>query len=300
MKRFATFFVFLVALASASRGQQVFNSSQELAFDRPESWAMKYFASVNLLTGLGAPRATRPGSIELGLEVTSVPTLSARERMVGFGGTKTEDLNRTSAFGRPRIRVGLPQEFALTVSYLPPVEVFDTETHLVALAVERRLHEGRRWRVGARLVGQYGTLGGDFTCSAEDVAAGGDRQRNPFGCEEPSKDEMTIRSASVEVSLAWVGRESSRVEPYVAIAGHQMDLDFQVDARYSGIVDRTLLLTDGSTLSLSAGARYRLRQKSLWTTELFYSPLDVVRPPDGSSSNDALFNIRTLLSVSFG
>lgn len=259
---------------------------------------MKYFASVNLLTGLGAPRSAEPGSIELGIEVTSVPTLSVEERTVGFGGTKTEDLNRTSVFGRPRVRVGLPHELALTLSYVPPVKVFDTEIHLAALAVERPFPVGRRWRLGARLVGQYGTLEGDFTCSADDVAAGDDRQRNPFGCEEPSSDEMTIRSASLELVAAWVGGGASRFEPYLAIAGHRMNLDFQVAARYSGVVDRTLLLTDGSTVSLSGGVNYRASRRSVWTTELFYSALDVVRPPDTSSSNDPLFNIRTTLSFS--
>jgi hypothetical protein len=140
----------LFALAAPVRAQPVLQGSQELAFDRPESWAMKYFASVTLLTGLGAPRPAKPGSIELGIEIASVPTLSAEERTVGFGGTKTEDLNRTSVFGRPRVRIGLPHELALTLSYVPPVELFDTEPHLAALAVERPFHMGRRWRLGAR------------------------------------------------------------------------------------------------------------------------------------------------------
>ena len=46
---------------------------QDLSFDRTESWAMKYFASVNLFTGLGVPREMEPGSLELGLELDWVP-----------------------------------------------------------------------------------------------------------------------------------------------------------------------------------------------------------------------------------
>lgn len=297
-QRLAGLLVALSIVATAAEGQVVLAGSEALAFDRPESWAMKYFASVNLLTGFGAPRPMRPGAIELGLEATSVPSLSERERTVGFAGSKTEDLNKTPLFGRPRVRVGLPRRLALSASYVPPAELFGVRPHLAALAVERPLHAGRRWRLGARLVGQYGSLEGDFTCSADDVAAGGDRRRNPFGCEEPSRDEMTIRSASLELTAAWTGDGTSRLAPYLALAAHHMDLDFQVDARYSGIADRTLLLTDGSTVSLSGGVTWRLEGGWALAAELFYSPLDVVRPPAGASENDALLNLRLLLSYS--
>jgi hypothetical protein len=298
MKRLVGFLGALLVLAAASSAQTELAGTQTLAFDRPESWAMKYFASVNLLTGLGAPRPAQPGSVELGFEAASVPSLSEAERTVGFAGTKTEDLNKTSLFGRPRVRFGLPNQLSLVLSYVPPVELFDVRSHLVAVALERPLYSARRWRLGARLAGQYGTLKGDFTCSVDDVAAGDDRQRNPFGCEEPSRDEMTIRSASLELTAAWMGHEPSRFEPYLAVAGHRMNLDFQVGARYSGIVDRTLLLTDGSTLSLTGGVTYRLTENWILATELFYSPLDVVRPPAHSTSNDALLNVRSFLSWS--
>lgn len=298
MKRLACSLGALLVLAAAARAQPVVEGRDELAFDRPESWAMKYFASVNLLTGFGAPGASEPGSVELGFEAASVPTLSEAQRTVGFGGTKTEDLNKTSVYGRPRVRFGLPHQLALSLSYVPPVELFDVRPHLVALAVERPFRTGRRWRLGARLAGQYGTLEGDFTCSVEEVAAGDDSRGNRFGCEETSRDEMTIRTASLELTAAWRSDGNSRFEPYLAIAGHRMDLDFQVDARYAGIVDRTLLLTEGSTMSLTGGVVYHLGGRWSVAAELFYSPLDVVRPPADSPSNDDLINVRSLLSWS--
>lgn len=286
----------LMLLAAAAHAQAFLEGREELTFDRPESWAMKYFASVNLLTGLGAPRPSRPGSVELGFEAASVPSLSERERTVGFAGTKTEDLNKTSLFGRPRLRVGLPRRLALVVSYVPPVELFDVRSHLAALALERPLHSSPRWRLGGRLVGQYGTLEGDFTCSADDVAGGDDLRANPFGCEEPSRDQMTVRSVSLELIAAWTGHRASRFEPHLGVAAHRMDLDFQVDARYAGIVDRTMLLTEGSTLSLTGGVTYRPGKRWTLATEILYSPLRVVRPPLDASSNDALLNVRSLLS----
>ena len=39
----------------AAQAQGVIDVTEELDFDRPESWAMKYFASLSLLTGMGVP-----------------------------------------------------------------------------------------------------------------------------------------------------------------------------------------------------------------------------------------------------
>ncbi|MEE8278611.1 MAG: hypothetical protein V3R89_07825, partial [Thermoanaerobaculia bacterium] len=74
----------LLGLAQAAFGQRVLDITEDLDFDRPESWAMKYFTSVTLFTGMGVPRRMEPGSVEVGLEAGWVPTLSDRERTVGF------------------------------------------------------------------------------------------------------------------------------------------------------------------------------------------------------------------------
>ncbi len=257
---------------------------------------MKHFASISLFTGMGPPRRMEPGSIDIGLEAGGVPTLSESERTVGFNGTKTEDLNRTSLFGRPRVEIGLPRHLTLGLSWVPPVELSGVEPNLLAAALGRPLHEGERWRLGLRAYVQYGTLRGDFTCSRDDAAAGDDQIRNPFGCEASSNDEMTIRTGSLEISAAFPGGSQGRFEPYVALAGHFMDLEFQVDARYAGIVDKTRLLTDGVTASLTAGLRASLSDRLDLTGELFYTRLDVVRPPATSSRAEDLLNFRTLIS----
>src|SRR5690242_16014509 len=50
-----------------------------LNFDRPESWALKYFASASLLSGLtpadASPESRHPGSITVGVEFGWLPTL---------------------------------------------------------------------------------------------------------------------------------------------------------------------------------------------------------------------------------
>jgi hypothetical protein len=92
----------------AQSGSQV----DELDWDRPEAWAMKYFNSVSILTGLGPPRARETWSFEIGLELDTIPRLDEDQRRVGFGGLKVEDLNRLPVFFRPRLTIGLPAKWS--------------------------------------------------------------------------------------------------------------------------------------------------------------------------------------------
>ena len=200
-----------VATAAA---QPVVDFEEEADFSRPEAWAMKYFASVNPLTGFGAPRAAQPGTMDLGLEIDWVPAVSDAQRTVGFVGTKMEDLNKTSVFIRPLFRLGLPSKLSLTLTYLPPIEAFGVKPHLFGAAIGRPVHEATRWRVGLRGYGQFGTIQGDFTCDEDTVAAGSDPIRNPFDCEEVSEDKYRLRSIGLEVSSAWRLDPSNKLEPY--------------------------------------------------------------------------------------
>ena len=126
-----------VLLAVPGPAQVVLEFEEEVAFDRPESWGMKHFTAVNMLTGLGAPRSLEPGAIEVAIEGASIPSLSAQERTIGFDGVKEEEINRSSFFGRPRVTFGLPGRFTLDVSYVPPIELFDVEPHLFGIGIAR-------------------------------------------------------------------------------------------------------------------------------------------------------------------
>src|SRR3972149_991682 len=114
-------------LSDRARAQPLIEATEELEFDAPESWAMKYFASLALLTGMGGPEAIGAGKIDLGFEGGFVPQLSEEQRRVGFGGVKVEDLNRTRFFGRVRGRIGLSESASLELAYLPPIEVAGTQ-----------------------------------------------------------------------------------------------------------------------------------------------------------------------------
>src|ERR1051326_2856224 len=111
--------------------------SDHLDFDRPESWALKYFTSSTMLSGLRppdtSPEGTRLGSITVGFELGWMPELDAGQRRVGFYGTKIEDLSKAPIFARPVVRVGLPWKFTAIAAAPVPASVFGVKPRLFAL-----------------------------------------------------------------------------------------------------------------------------------------------------------------------
>jgi len=290
------FALLLAALPAA--GQPVIRDDENLDFDRPEAWALKYFTSVSLLTGFGVPEERRAGSLELGLELSWIPDLDARQRQVGFSGSKVEDVNKAPVLLRPRAVIGLPRGFALTVAYVPPVEVFGVEPHLLAVSLDRPVGHAGDWRFGARLYAQVGQVVSDITCPRE-VAGSEDLEINPTGCDEASADTVRMRYAGFELSA---GRDAAAAHdtawmPYAALALNRLDTEFEVDALTNGLRDRSRLTARGWTWSATAGVRYRHRSGVGLAVEAFYTPLSVERSADDAET-DPLFNLRTLATWS--
>jgi hypothetical protein len=270
--------------------------TEQLDTDRPEAWALNYFTSVALLAGLGAPRSREPGSVEIGFELDWIPKINKAKRRVGFNGLKEEDLNKAPIFARPRLSVGLPWRFSLIMSYLPPIELFGVEPNLFAFALERSLYEHNPWTVGLRAYGQLGEVEGAFTCPSDVAKFPPGLPQNPFGCQKESSDIATLRYGGVELSGAYRIERASGLTPYLAVAGNFFDTRFQVDALTFGLRDRRRLTAGTWTFSASAGIVHPLTERFSLSVGLFYSPLWVTRPPATSSRNDALLNVRALLT----
>lgn len=285
-----------VAGGSVARAQEVLRVREKLAFDRPESWALAYFASASLLGELGAPADRPAGSLELGLELGTIPRLGEASRRVGFGGTKVEDLNRSPVLARPRLTVGLPARFAVTFAWLPPVEVDRAKTQLFSLALDRLLVDSGTWSAGARLYAQTGTARGDFTCPASAARFAPGSAENPYGCHAPSKDEATLDYAGFELTGARRFAGPGRPRVFLSVAANRMDLAFQVRASTYDILDRTHEETHGWTWSATAGAEWDLGSRTGFSIAGFYTPLSVERPPGSPAGNDPFVNARALLS----
>ena len=283
----------LVLSFGHAAAQGIIEGSEELRFDRTEAWAMKYFASVGIFTGFGVPPALEPGAIVLGFEGGWIPSVSDDKRRVGFNGTKLEDLNKLSFFGRLRVTIGLPSNTSVTLGYVPPVKLGGIKPNLFAADVGRPFALSGNWRLGLRGYGQFGTIEGDFTCDKDTVEAGPDPERNPFFCEQVSNDDYKQRVLGGEVTL---GYASGGWAPYFGLGVNYLDLEFEVNAQYSGFIDRSSLLTDGVTYSLTSGVKYSFAQKWEIAGEVFYTWLSVTRPPNTASQNDGLFNLRGLVT----
>jgi hypothetical protein len=253
------------------------------------------------MTSVGPVPDRVAGELELGLEALSVPDLSEDQRTVGFGGRKEEDLNRSPAFGRIRLAVGLGGRFSLTAGWMPPVEVDGVEANLFSLALERPLVSGQRWSLGWRLYGQTGTAEGDLVCTRAEAAEPPGSPGNAFGCQQPSRDEVTLDHYGAELVAAVTLNDSFRLHFGAGAVEH--DLEFQIDAFTFDFQDRTLLLADGSTVTATAGVTWRLSGKLSLAAEAFYSPLDRRRlrgmpledPALGQVIDDELFNLRGML-----
>ena len=281
-------------MAQAEPPTVVLDQLDRMDFDRPESWALKYFAAVSMMTGMGPPRRMDLGAVEVGVEVGWIPTLSEDQRRVGFVGNKVEDLNRNSAYGRVRASFGLPNSFSVTVAYSPPIRINAVEGQLLNLAVARPVYDSRSWLLGLRLYAQRGDIAGDFTCPS-DIAGMDDPSVNPEDCRRASNDQVQLDYIGLEFTAAPT-LNADKWQPYLAVSANYMDLAFQVDALYSIFIDRTLLTTSGWTYAVAAGVEYRWTRKLGLVAELYYSPLGVMRDPAGTTSYDGLLNARFLMS----
>lgn len=286
--------VCVVLALAAPAASQIDDRVEELDWNRPEAWAMKYFSSVSILTGLGPPVARDTWSLSVGLELDTIPRLSEDQRRIGFGGFKVEDINRLPVIFRPRITVGLPAKVSLDVAWVPPVELRGVKSNLLAIAFERPVYSADPWSLGLRVYGQIGEVEGDFTCSEDDASFPPGSPGNIWGCEAPSEDELTLNY----VGAAFTGGyRLKKTDFHWGLAANYMDMEFQVDAVTYGIIDRNLLLADGWTWSFNGGASWRLGARTRLSAEIFYSPLSVVRPPSTTEENDPLINLRTMLRI---
>ncbi len=296
MKRSIASLVVMLTVATSARAQQIIAPTEQLAFDRPEAWALQYFTSASLMTGLDTAMPERPGSVTAQLEVGWIPPVTPAEEKVGFGGTADEDLNKAPIFVRPRIRVGVPGRLALTVAATPPVHVFGVTARLGAIGVDWTVHETDQWRLALRAHGETGTVTGAFTCPARVLVSPPGSPGNPKGCEAPSSDAVTLRYGTLEMDVARALIGFRGLTPHLAIGMNGIDSHFQVDARTFGFLDHTRLYTSGITWSVSAGASLAIGKRVAVAGDAFYTPLLVRRVTNGPRTNDALFTVRGLIS----
>lgn len=266
-----------------------------LSFDRPESWALKYFASATLLAGLEPPRKRPPWSVSFGAEVEWIPPVSDGNRYVGLEGTKQEDLNKAPVYLRPRFVIGLPDDFSLIVAFDPPIRAFGIKPKLLSVAVERPVYESEPWSVGLRVYGQVGTVTGAYTCPASVLAYPPGSPGNIYGCDAESTDVATLRYLGTEVSVAHEGLGRWKLSPHLSIGVNYMNLEMDTAAPTFGFIDAMRYTTHGFTVSGDIGVSHRFGDRLDLSVDSLYTPLWITRPTTGRYMVP-FYNVRALFT----
>ena len=269
-------------------------------FDAPEAWAMKYFTSASLITGYGPIPSREAGWIDLQLEVVELPFLGEEYRRIGFNGTKVENLNNAPISIRPHFIYYLRNSLALSLSYVPPIELWDVKANLLAGTLNWSPINKGPLTVGLRIYGQIGTADGAFTCSGENVAAGYDFENNPYGCNKISRDRAHLDYLGVEISAAYRMDKLKGLRPFVAVGYNRMNLKFGINSTLFGEEDSRTQKNQGETVSFSGGFTIPLTSNLQFGLQLFYAPLDVRRNFRETAENDSLVNLRTQITYHFG
>jgi hypothetical protein len=286
----------MFVLQSPATAQMVVDATDHLAFDRPEAWALAYFTSATLPSGLEAPRALKPGSVAIGFEFGLLPPLSEAQQLVGFNGTEPQDLNQSPFFLRPRVTITLPARLSLIVAGAPPVKAFGVKPKLLGLALERPVYETRSWAVGLRAFGQLGSVQGAYTCPESALAFEPGSPGNPDGCRAVSSDTASLHYAGGEASIAYRPNARHGLSPHAGIGLAYMSVALQVDALTAGLIDHTRLVSHGTTMFGSGGISVPLTGGLTASIDVFYSPLSVRRGLGAPAQTDGLFNVRTLVT----
>lgn len=266
--------------------------AQRLTFDRPEAWALTYFVSSTMLSGLDVPGNHQPGSITVGLEAGWLPTLSTAQQRVGFNGSAVQDLNKAPIMIRPRVTVGLPGRIAFTAAGNPPIRSFGVTPRLVSGAIDWAMIDRPDWRFALRGHGQTGTVTSAFTCPMSVVNLPPGSAGNPSGCTSESADVATLRYAGLELAAS---HRLGAITPHVAVGVNYINSRYEVRAQAYGRPDNDLLETAGWTMSTSAGVGYALTDRLSIVADAFYSPLMVRRTQEAPRTLDAFVNARGLI-----
>lgn len=237
---------------------------------------MQRAVAASLMTSFGETPTLAAGQWRLSAELGHVPHLDASEQVVGFNGNKAEDLDKSPVFGRLRVAVGLPAGWVLELGATPPLEINGARAEdLVAASLGRRFWQRDPWSLSARVFGQHGRIRGDITCPAR-LAGVQDFGHNPYGCQAPSRDRVSLAHYGADLSLAG-GRGEWRW--HATLGAVRSEPEVQVDALVYDVRDRTRLLARDVLPTFAFGLRRRLGGRWSLAAELLHVPLKVRRGP---------------------
>ena len=244
-----------------------------------EAKLLAFYSAPILFGTITTPEVQPAGSIRAGAEVTPIPTPDAALEATGDCFDARKNTRLASAFGRPRLTIGLPWGLAFEGSYLPPVTVGRAEPNLgsVALSAVRTL---RGTALGGPLVlalrahGTFGRVRGPITCARESLQQSDVGQ--PCYGDSPSDDAFHPTMYGGEAALgAWsAGR---RLGVFVGGGATWLRPRFQVGfTSLNGAIDTTTVLVNLRRGSAFGGMTWRATPRLDASAQMHVVPGDAV------------------------
>jgi hypothetical protein len=260
-----------VALAAALAVPAAAQSRRQLDPSDPQAQLLGYYAAAVNFTPVGL---LRPG-FSVGGALGMIPSLTAEEQRVGFGGTKSEHANRCGVYPRMTASWMARGGFALEAGYTPGAGACGVEASILSGAVSYRFQAAPTWDAVARFAFVDGSIEGDFTCSEAAVANAADL--TCYG-GTPSADRMAPSGYGLDLAFARRGR----FEPYIMIGYARQGVDLDVNytrTAAQGIAVGLPALDDHERMHVTltrvhaaVGAGWQLARFVLVGAEAYYEP----------------------------
>ena len=270
---------------------------EQFDIDTPEGWAMAFMTSSAQNLGQIPPQSVNIKDVSISAELSSIPRLTKEQQIVGLGGFKDEDLNKSPVFGRLRASVGLPWDINAEISWTPPVQINDSKPdHLWGAALSKPLFNNERIGIGLRLFLLRGGVKASVTCSEDVIKFAVYSDENFVGCVGLSDDRLKMNHEGAELFLSFYN--SSVILPWISLASSNLENSVDIDAPLKAGRERSTIHSSGVIYTFSAGFNYQFDKNLSLNISSSYTPLDAQRPND-SSDNDDFWNLRLGLTARY-
>lgn len=177
---------------------------------------------------VSSPLSLREHGVILLFEGTQLPNIDAATATPTYcrSGKPPEHVNIFPVLPRPRMILGLADEFALEVSWVPPIRVNGVKADLVGLALARTVPMGPGL-VSIRGNATFGEIRAPITCTQAQIDPGSGVSECAGGAK-PSDDHFKPNSYGLDLSYGWPVA-GGKLRPYVGGAVNWLRSRFQVD-----------------------------------------------------------------------
>lgn len=224
----------IAAVAAATFGPSLDAQSCTVAPSSIAGRLLTYHAAPQAFAVAQMPRAQRPWSLGLSLEVARIPEADAELRQPAeCGFTRTDRTAFAPVLVRPRLFVGLPWRFLLEAGWAPPIPGFEVRPNTASFALSRVTPlftaAGGEMSLVARGHATVASVRGAITCPESRLQ----QVSNIAPCygTEPSNDRYRPEVAGAEGILMfdgalyglWVGGGWSRLDPTFEVGFTDLD-----------------------------------------------------------------------------